>query len=45
MYKLFVENFLDFIILGLTPIILSPIVLILWIRLSIANKGTAIIHV
>jgi lipopolysaccharide/colanic/teichoic acid biosynthesis glycosyltransferase len=39
MYKHFFKRFFDFIIASIGLIILSPLFLILWIWLSIANKG------
>ena len=38
-YKLYIKRVIDFTISGLALIILSPIILILWIWLTIANKG------
>jgi len=40
LYKRFFKRFFDFIIALVGLIILSPLFLILWIGLSIANKGT-----
>ncbi len=39
LYKRFFKRFFDFIIASIGLIILSPLFLILWIWLSIANKG------
>ena len=39
MYKYFFKRFFDFIIALVGLIVLSPLFLILWIWLSIANKG------
>lgn len=39
MYVFFIKRLIDFILSGLSLIILSPIILILWIWLTIANKG------
>lgn len=38
-YKIFFKRFLDIILSFLALLLLSPIILILWIWLSIANKG------
>ena len=38
-YKLYIKRIIDFILAGLALIILTPIILILWIWLTIANKG------
>lgn len=38
-YKFFLKRFLDIILSFLALLLLSPIILILWIWLSIANKG------
>ena len=38
-YKLYIKRVIDFTISGLALIILSPIILILWIWLTFANKG------
>lgn len=38
-YKLYIKRIIDFILSGLSLIILSPLILILWIWLIIANKG------
>lgn len=38
-YKLYIKRIIDFILSGLSLIILSPLILILWIWLTIANKG------
>ena len=38
-YKLYIKRIIDFTLSGLALIILSPIILILWIWLTIANKG------
>lgn len=40
LYKRFFKRFFDFVIALVGLIILSPLFLILWICLSIANKGT-----
>ncbi|GAB6278077.1 MAG: sugar transferase [Lentimicrobium sp.] len=40
MYRHFFKRLLDFMIASIGLIILSPLFLILWIGLSIANKGT-----
>lgn len=39
MYKLFLKRFIDIILSGFALVILSPIILILWIWLTLANKG------
>lgn len=39
MYKLFFKRFIDIILSGFALVILSPIILILWIWLTLANKG------
>ena len=39
MYRNYIKRVLDFILSGLALLCLSPIILILWIWLSIANKG------
>lgn len=39
MYKLFFKRFIDIILSGFALVILSPIILILWIWLTFANKG------
>lgn len=39
MYRNYIKRGLDFILSGLALLCLSPIILILWIWLSIANKG------
>lgn len=39
MYVFFIKRLIDFILSGLSLIILSPIILILWIWLTFANKG------
>lgn len=38
-YKLYIKRIIDFILSGFALIILSPIILILWIWLTFANKG------
>lgn len=38
-YKLYIKRIIDFILSGLSLIILSPLILILWMWLTIANKG------
>ena len=38
-YKLYIKRIIDFTLSGLALIILSPIILILWIWLTFANKG------
>lgn len=38
-YKLYIKRIIDFILSVLALIILSPIILILWIWLTLANKG------
>lgn len=39
MYVFFIKRLIDFFLSGLSLIILSPIILILWIWLTFANKG------
>lgn len=39
MYKVFFKRFIDIILSGFALVILSPIILILWIWLTLANKG------
>lgn len=41
-YKLYIKRIIDFVSSGLALIILSPIILILWIWLTIANKGAGV---
>lgn len=43
-YKLYIKRIIDFTLSGLALIILSPIILILWIWLTFANKGVTIIY-
>lgn len=38
-YKLYIKRIIDFFLSGLALIMLSPIILILWIWLTFANKG------
>lgn len=40
MYKVFFKRFIDIILSGFALVILSPIILILWIWLTLANKGS-----
>lgn len=39
MYVLFIKRFLDFILSGFALVLISPIILILWIWLTFANRG------
>lgn len=41
MYKIFFKRFIDIILSGFALIVLSPIILLLWIWLTFANKGAS----